>query len=103
MGAALRRDPFLVRTADLMDTAGCPLARSVRQKLRAQGIGRGIPVVYSPEPVTFTYEKGEEKILGSLPTITGIFGLNLAHLGLKTLLGGTLPGQRNRSGTKDET
>jgi tRNA A37 threonylcarbamoyladenosine dehydratase len=103
MGAALRRDPFLVRTADLMDTAGCPLARSVRQKLRAQGVGRGIPVVYSPEPVTFTYEKGEEKILGSLPTITGIFGLNLAHLGLKTLLGGTLPGQRNRSGTKDET
>ncbi|MCH3908203.1 MAG: tRNA threonylcarbamoyladenosine dehydratase [Sphaerochaeta sp.] len=86
MGAALRRNPTLVRTADLMDTTVCPLARTVRQELRKRGVGRGISVVYSPEPVSFTYHPEEGKVLGSLPTVTGIFGLNLAHLAMLRLL-----------------
>jgi len=86
MGAALRRDPSLVTTADLMETTGCPLARSVRQDLKKRGVGKGIPVVFSPEQVVYTYPQGEGKVLGSLPTVTGIFGLNLAHLGLQKLL-----------------
>lgn len=103
MGAALRRDPFLVRKADLMDTYGCPLARQVRTNLRKRGIGRGIEVIFSPEVVRFTYKNPEEEehadfneqiidrgrkrnVLGSLPTVTAIFGQNLAHLALKKLL-----------------
>ena len=42
MGAALRRNASLVRTADIMDTWGCPLARQIRSGLRKQGVGKGI-------------------------------------------------------------
>lgn len=87
MGAALRKDPSLVRTGDLMDTWGCPLAKQVRTALRKQDVGKGIDVVFSPEVVEFTYgQDGRKKVLGSLPTLTGIFGLNLAHLALNRLL-----------------
>lgn len=104
MGAALRRNPALVRTGELMDTWGCPLARQVRTNLRKRGIGRGIEVVFSPEKVQFDYKEPEDeertefneqimdrgrkrKVLGSLPTITGIFGLTLANLALNRLVG----------------
>lgn len=87
MGAALRKDPSLVRTGDLIDTWGCPLAKQVRTNVRKQGVGKGIDVVFSPEVVEFTYgQDGRQKVLGSLPTLTGIFGLNLAHLALNRLL-----------------
>ncbi|MCH3916828.1 MAG: tRNA threonylcarbamoyladenosine dehydratase [Spirochaetia bacterium] len=102
MGAALRRNPFLVRTADLFDTYGCPLAKQVRNRLRRRNVGKGISVVFSPEIPRFTYKTPEEEtqvayneqspgngrtrnVLGSLPTVTGIFGLNLAHLALSKL------------------
>ncbi len=103
MGAALRRDPSLIRVADLYDSWGCPLARSVRSGLRKRGIGRGIDVVFSPEKVDFKYIPPEEDdeiefddkilrrgrkrvMLGSLPTVTAIFGETLAHLALTKLL-----------------
>ncbi len=87
MGAALRKDPSLVQTGDLMKTHGCPLAKQVRTRLRKEGVGKGIQVVFSPEEVDFQYgQDGNQKVLGSLPTLTGIFGLNLAHLALNQLL-----------------
>ena len=87
MGAALRKDPSLVQTGDLMKTHGCPLAKQVRTTLRKEGVGKGIEVVFSPEEVDFQYgQDGHQKVLGSLPTLTGIFGLNLAHLALNKLL-----------------
>ena len=103
MGAALRRDPSLIRVADLYDSWGCPLARSVRSGLRKRGIGRGIDVVFSPEKVDFKYippeeddeiefddkilRRGRQRVmLGSLPTVTAIFGETLAHLALTKLL-----------------
>lgn len=110
MGAALRRDPALVRTGDLMDTWGCPLARQVRTNLRKRGVGRGIETVFSPELVDYEYLDPEDeqcsdfneqildrgrrrRVLGSLPTVTGVFGLNLAHLALEKLLGEPLRGE----------
>ena len=104
MGAALRRNPSLIRMGDLMDTYGCPLAKQVRSNLRKRGIGRGIEVVFSPEKVRFTYKRPEDEehsafneqlseqgrrrnVLGSLPTITAIFGQTLAHLALEKLIG----------------
>ncbi len=102
MGAALRREPTLIQSADLYDTYGCPLAKLVRKRLRRRGVERGIEVIYSPEIIRYEYKKPEEEdhldfneqilergrkrnVLGSLPTITGIFALNLAHLALKKL------------------
>ncbi len=94
MGAALRTDPTQIALADLFATHNCPLARRLRQRLRRQGVGSGITCVFSTEPVDFTYQPPDTKetpdtpfsdrgrkrrILGSLPTLTGIFGLYLAN------------------------
>jgi len=110
MGAALRKDPSLIRTGDLMDTWGCPLAKQVRTKLRRRGIDRGVMTVFSPEEVDYQYKDPSQEeyadfneqirdqgrrrnVLGSLPTVTGIFGLNLAHLALNEIMNVELKGQ----------
>jgi tRNA A37 threonylcarbamoyladenosine dehydratase len=95
MGAALRTDPTKIGIADIFDTSNCPLARHVRKRLRRRGVGRGIGCVFSSEKVDFDYthphdeirigstphsDRGRERnVLGSLPTVTGIFGLTLAN------------------------
>jgi len=107
MGAALRTDPTKIRLADIFDTDNCPLARFVRKRLRRQGIGRGIRCVYSCERVDFDYSQPNEElkigdtpyaergrarnVLGSLPTVTGIFGLTLANEAIMQLSSTTGP------------
>jgi tRNA threonylcarbamoyladenosine dehydratase len=102
MGAALRTDPTLIRTGDIFDTSNCPLARHIRKRLRRRDVGRGINCVYSTEKVTFDYapppedtkvgetpfsDRGRARnVLGSLPTITGIFGLTIANLAIFQLV-----------------
>ena len=49
MGAGAKRDPTRVQIADISQTVYDPLARSVRRRLRLQGISGGVPVVYSTE------------------------------------------------------
>ncbi len=93
MGAALRQDPCLVRVADLPQTQKCPLARQVRKRLRRVGVGEGIRCVYSMEEVDFSAQEHMEgdgqsaapRPLGSLPTVTGIFGLVLANEAIRML------------------
>jgi len=105
MGAALRTDPTLIRSGDLFDTRSCPLARHLRKRLRKRGVGTGITCVYSTEKIDFDYslqqkedveettigetpfsERGRKRnVLGSLPTITGIFGLTIANLAILRL------------------
>ena len=93
MGAALRTDPQAIRVGDLAESKHCPLAKRIRKRLRKDNIVSGITCVYSTEPVDFDFQqKIEEKqlekasdrgrernILGSLPTITAIFGLIIAN------------------------
>ena len=110
MGAALRRSVMHIHIADIMDTYGCPLAKEVRKGLRKRGIGKGIQCVFSSEEVRrcvfsseevrFTYRDpdtdseaenmpGTERkrpVLGSLPTVTAVFGEYMAELALKNLL-----------------
>lgn len=98
MGAALRTDPSKIKVSDIKKTTVCPLAKAVRTKLRRLGITEGIRVVYSDEEVNFDYiparedEEAEElngrkrNVLGSMATITAIFGLNVAHEGIRLLL-----------------
>ncbi|MFA5258112.1 MAG: tRNA threonylcarbamoyladenosine dehydratase [Opitutales bacterium] len=97
MGAARRRDPSLIKVADISKTRVCPLARSVRSRLHRRGIESGVTCVYSTEPApedSFAQpeaadipEQGRARvIMGSLPTITGIFGLTLANAVIDHLL-----------------
>jgi tRNA A37 threonylcarbamoyladenosine dehydratase len=49
MGMAQKLDPTRLKTADIWDTSGCPLARLVRQGLRKRGFAGHVTVVYSDE------------------------------------------------------
>lgn len=99
MGAALRTDPQAIRVGDLATSKHCPLAKRIRKRLRKDNIVSGITCVYSTEPVNFDFQqeldekqiekssdRGRERnILGSLPTITAIFGLILANEVIKKI------------------
>ncbi|HRZ39872.1 MAG TPA: tRNA threonylcarbamoyladenosine dehydratase [Candidatus Omnitrophota bacterium] len=101
MGAATRTDLGLIRFGDLFSARGCSLARTVRQRLRRLGITEGIECVYSTEISNKEAlgELGEGQMgldqgrkrrpMGSLPTVTAVFGLTVAHHALKFLLGGS--------------
>jgi len=102
MGAALRTDPSLVRTGLLQEVHHCPLAAKLRKVLRNADVPLDIPCVYSIEPVdhlprealdTFGVETEDtlvrgrkRRTLGSLPTLTGIFGLTAANLAIQMLI-----------------
>lgn len=49
MGAGGKCDPSRIQISDISTTFEDPLARSVRQKLKKEGVNFGIPVVYSTE------------------------------------------------------
>lgn len=103
MGAARRLDPTQIRCTDISATSHCPLARLVRKRLRRHGIERGIPCVHSselvddstnhpvptPEGETVPFlDRGRTRAsLGSLPTLTGIFGLTCAQFLIDFLTG----------------
>jgi len=113
MGAALRRDPALVRIGPLSKTKDCPLARRLRKRLRSLNIDLdSILCVHSMEPMDDrayaamgdqeddddTEAHGRSRRpLGSLPTLTGIFGLTCAHAVIQTLLSSSPPPSMNRS------
>jgi len=91
MGASGRTDPSQVRTGDISETGGCPLARHVRKYLRRRGITGGIPCVWSVEPAGdrtlppdlegLVQERG--RIRNRIPSsivMPGIFGYALASL-----------------------
>lgn len=102
LGAALRFDPASIRVANLSETFGCPLGRLIRKRLRKRGISMDYPCVYSeealPDPLPIAaptdalgdnplQERGRiRNTLGSMPTITGIFGLTAANLAIKMLI-----------------
>ncbi|MEV2812834.1 tRNA threonylcarbamoyladenosine dehydratase [Paenibacillus larvae] len=49
MGAANKMDPTKFQIADISKTAMDPIARVIRQKLRKEGIHKGVKVVFSTE------------------------------------------------------
>lgn len=98
MGAALRTKSELIKCADVMQTSGCGLARQIRLSLKKEfGFSAekkaGIECVYSTEAVSakLLAKCSEEKTasgvktLGSLSTITAIFGLTLANKAIEFL------------------
>lgn len=102
MGAGGRTDPGAVEIADLSRTSGCPLCRAMRKSLAKKGIRKGVPVVYSREPVTVKpqapetisndlreehFQRGRRRFIQpSAVFIPGIFGLMAAWKAVETRL-----------------
>jgi tRNA A37 threonylcarbamoyladenosine dehydratase len=56
MGMAQKLDPTRLKTADIWETQGCPLARLVRQGLRKRGFAGHFTAVYSSEQLPLRKE-----------------------------------------------
>ena len=92
MGAAMKTKPELVRVAKMKDSYQCPLAAFIRKRLRRRNVMLDFPVVYSPEkpdkarlkaPKATEQKSGRVRNeMGSLPTLTGVFGLICAQVAL---------------------
>lgn len=81
MGAANRLDPTAFRVADISETTTCPLAKKMRKLLAAQGIEKGVRVVYSTEKAL-----SFGGALGSVSFVPPAAGLVLASAAIKYLL-----------------
>ncbi len=94
MGAALRTAPEFIRIGKMSEVTHCRLACTLRKRLRHKNIPLDFPCVYSCEPVKnisrpqydhtpdneyIDNNEPRRSVIGSLPTITGIFGLMLAN------------------------
>ena len=102
MGAALRDDPSLIRSGLLKKVNYCPLAAAIRKRLRRRGVSLDVRCVYSiqqpirqalagPQSTDENIMRGHlrgrpRKTLGSLPTITAIFGMTIANDVIKMLI-----------------
>lgn len=108
MGASAKCDPTRIQISDISHTIYDPLARSVRRRLRLQGVSSGIPVVYSTEvpgdvkllPLPEEeFQKGDVKELGVFDDfrvrILPVLGVSLPYVCLfilsLTTLAGPLP------------
>ncbi|KAM5545961.1 hypothetical protein V8D89_000087 [Ganoderma adspersum] len=107
MGSGAKCDATRIQISDISFTMYDPLARSVRRRLRLEGVSSGIPVVYSTEvpgevkllPLPEEeFQKGNVKELGVfddfrvrilpvLGPLPAIFGLNIATYILCELAG----------------
>lgn len=95
MGAALRFDPTLVTTGELMSIKGDALANAVRSRMKRLGAkpSKRVRCVYSTEqamPIhgTAHFADGiqtETPVKGSLMQVTAVFGCVLASLVVKNL------------------
>ena len=98
MGAALKTNPAAIKTGKLSQTKNCNLSKFIRKRLKKRGIDISkIECVYSDEQIQLSENAiflDEESLntevsagrqgrvrntLGSLPTITAIFGLTIAN------------------------
>ena len=79
MGAARKMDPSQVRVSEFWRVDGCPLAASLRKRMRRSGRfpGRKFQCVWSPERIDTALPGG------TLMPVTATFGLMLASLVLR--------------------
>ena len=91
MGAALKTDTSKIKFGNLSNSKNCSLAKFVRKRLRKRGVDISkIKCVWSEEQINLPdnaieLEESQKEngrirhTLGSLPTITAIFGLTIAN------------------------
>jgi len=91
MGAGGRIDPSKIKFADISKTFECPLAKTMRDRLKKEEIYKGLPVVFSTEPVNRSSilevfdERNKRSTLGTISYLPAIFGCYLAAHVIKNL------------------
>ncbi|OQY38896.1 MAG: hypothetical protein B6229_04925 [Spirochaetaceae bacterium 4572_7] len=89
-GAASKMDPSRIVVKQIWKTYGCPLGRSVRNKLKKRRINDKFLCVFSDEVLPrFEIDDpndGEGIINGSITHITGSFGFRLASLVIEDVI-----------------
>lgn len=88
MGAALRRDPLMIRKAEFWNVKGDALARALRERFKRNKTfpHRKFACIYSEEPpmrnqgVTDETCSYKAQINGSLCTVTATFGMAIASM-----------------------
>ncbi|MFA7691706.1 MAG: tRNA threonylcarbamoyladenosine dehydratase [Candidatus Hydrogenedentes bacterium] len=91
MGAGQRLDPLRIKVADISRSHGCPLARRLRQRLRALGIVKGIPCVFSDEvPLRGAAADAptRDQPIGTISYLPALFGMMAAATIINTILHG---------------
>lgn len=92
MGAGAKVDPSQVRIADISKTLNCALAKATRKRLRAMGVQKGIPVVFSTElanpeaVIEVTDEQYKRTTTGTVSYMPAIFGCFLASHVIRNLI-----------------
>ncbi|OHD63107.1 MAG: hypothetical protein A2176_08380 [Spirochaetes bacterium RBG_13_51_14] len=92
MGAGSKLDPAGVMVSDISTTRHCPLARTVRRRLKKLGIVTGVWCVYSEENLKLFskidgMDTGRHIIQGTVSYMPGIFGLTAAGVIIRDILG----------------
>ena len=83
---------FLMHQADLSKTLNCALAKAVRKRLRAMGVNKGIPVVFSTEfadpnaVIEVENEQCKRTTTGTVSYMPATFGCFLASHVIRNLI-----------------
>lgn len=91
MGAGAKMDPAQVKIADISKSFNCALAKAVRKRLRAMGLNKGIPVVFSTEIanpeaiIEVTNEQCKRSTAGTVSYMPAIFGCYLASYVIRNI------------------
>ena len=91
MGAGAKTDPSKIRIDDISKSFNCGLAKVVRKRLKEIGIYKGLPVVFSSEPVkkeAIVFAENEQNKLtttGTFSYMTALFGCLLASYVIRNI------------------
>lgn len=92
MGAGGKFDASKVKVTDIRKTEYCPLAKTIRKRLRKEGISKGVKVVFTTEPTDETSLKltdgtnFKKSFYGTNSWMPALFGLHAAETVVKYLL-----------------
>lgn len=93
MGAGGKYEASKVKVADISKTEYCPLAKTMRKRLRKEGISKGVKVVFSTEAPDETSVKitdgtnFKKSFYGTNSWMPALFGLHAAETVIKYLIG----------------
>ena len=92
MGAGGKLDPTQIRVADISKTYNCPFAQQIRKQLRAEGIQKGLKVVFStelPDKNSIMRTDGsnfKKSAYGTMSYLPAMFGATLASVVIRDMI-----------------